>query len=101
MLATSWCRPVDGRHLTWCPAWWKHAEAIVRLKAMWRSWEHLRLDAVTGMPVWLRDHADHHMRILTDSDLGPFKGCHPERDHGERLRPLPLLHPRENLLTRQ
>ncbi|WP_216666160.1 DUF4913 domain-containing protein [Actinomyces faecalis] len=26
-----------------------------------RSWEHPRQDPATGMSVWLRDHADHHM----------------------------------------
>lgn len=93
MLAPTWCRPVDGRHLTWCPSWWKHPEAILRLEALWRAWEHLRMDPATGMSVWLRDHADHHMRVLTDPDLGPFKGCHPERGHGERLGSLPLESP--------
>jgi hypothetical protein len=99
LLAPTWSRPIDGRHQTWCPSWWKHAEAIVRLEALWRSWEHLRLDPATGMSVWLRDHADHHMRVLTDPQLGPFKGCHPERGHGERLHPLPLSDPPEGLFS--
>ena len=93
LLAGIWCRPVDGRHLTWCPSWWKHPEAIMRLTALWRSWEHLRLDPATGLSVWLRDHADHHMRVLMDPELGPFKGCTPDRGHGERLKPLPLEEP--------
>jgi hypothetical protein len=99
LLSGTWCRPVDGRHLTWCPSWWKHPEAVLRLTALWRSWEHLRLDPATGLSVWLRDHADHHMRVLMDPELGPFKGCHPERGHGERLRPLPLVEPPEGLFT--
>jgi hypothetical protein len=99
LLAPTWARPVDGRRLTWCPSWWKHAEAIVRLEALWRSWEHLRLDPATGMSVWLRDHADHHMRILMDPEIGPFKSCHPERGHGERLKPLPLQLPPDGLFT--
>ena len=54
---------------------------------MWRAWEHLRLDAATGLSVWFRDHADHHMTILLDAD-GPFKGCDPT--HSDRpLEPLP------------
>jgi hypothetical protein len=41
--------------------WWKHADAIARLEALWRAWEHLRQDPHAGMSVWFRDHADHHM----------------------------------------
>ncbi|MFK5691351.1 DUF4913 domain-containing protein [Ornithinimicrobium sp. LYQ92] len=78
-------RPL-GQGRTWCPQWWEHPEAIVRLEALWRSWEHLRLDAATGMSIWLRDHADHHMSVLLD-EHGPFKGCGVERGH--TTRPLP------------
>ena len=52
----------------WAAEWWRDAEAIVRLEALWRSWEHLRLDPATGMSVWLRDHADHHLAALMDPD---------------------------------
>jgi hypothetical protein len=38
LLATTYRRPIDGRHRTWCPQWWRHAEAITRLEALWRSW---------------------------------------------------------------
>jgi hypothetical protein len=99
LIAPTWCRPVDGRHLTWCPSWWKHPEAIMRLEALWRSWEHLRMDPATGLSVWMLDHADRHMRILMDPDLGPFKGCHPERGHGDRLSPLPLSEPPAGLFS--
>jgi hypothetical protein len=75
-------RPVSATSTTWCAEWWRHREACVRLDALWRSWEHLRLDAATGMSVWLRDHADHHMSVLLSAD-GPFKGCTPER-HAQR-----------------
>ena len=57
--------------VTWCPQWWKHAEAISRLEALWRSWEYLRRDPATGMSVWWRDHADPHMGVLMDPQ-GPF-----------------------------
>ncbi len=81
-------RPVASTASTWCAEWWRHAEAIVRLEALWRSWEQLRLDPATGMSVWLRDHADPHMAVLLSSD-GPFKGC-TEKKHSDRpLRPLP------------
>jgi len=67
-------RPVSSTGTTWCPEWWLHPEARLRLETMWRAWEHLRLEAATGMSVWLREHADYHMAVLLSSD-GPFKGC--------------------------
>jgi hypothetical protein len=85
-------RPLGGPSVTWCPQWWRHAEAIARLEALWRAWEHLRLDPATGMSVWFRDHADHHMAVLLSSD-GPFKGCKPKEGHGDRLESFPLEPP--------
>lgn len=32
------------------------------------------LDGATGISVWWRDHADHHMRVLMDPQ-GPFYNC--------------------------
>jgi len=87
-----------GRTRTWCPQWWRHAEAITRLDALWRAWEHLRLDPATGMSVWLRDHADHHMAVLMDPD-GPFKGCAPEKGHSDRLASLPVEDPPAKLFA--
>jgi len=94
-LAPMYRRSLSGNSTTWCPEWWRHAEAIARLEALWRSWEHLRLDPATGTSVWFRDHADHHMAVLLNAD-GPFKGCKPE-GHGERLKPLPLIAPPDGL----
>jgi hypothetical protein len=74
-------RSVLGHDRVWCPQWWRHAEAVARLESLWRAWEHLRQDAATGLSVWFRDHADHHMTILLDSD-GPFKGC--DGHHSDR-----------------
>ncbi len=54
-------RSVLGHDRVWCPQWWRHAEAVARLESLWRAWEHLRQDAATGLSVWFRDHADHHM----------------------------------------
>src|SRR5687768_12098473 len=61
----------DRSPFRWPAEWWRHPEAVIRLEALWRAWEHLRLDPATGMSVWLRDHADHHLAILF-SDYGPF-----------------------------
>jgi len=88
-------RPATGQGSTWCPQWWRHAEANARLTALWRAWEHLRLDAGTGSSVWFRDHADHHMAVLLSAD-GPFKGCKPE-GHADRLQPLPSTPPPDGL----
>ena len=63
-----------------------HPEAVARVAALWRAWEHLRLDPATGMSIWWRDHADHHMRVLMDPH-GPFYKCdmqkHRDPDHLE------------------
>jgi Domain of unknown function (DUF4913) len=73
-------RSLDGGQRAWCPEWWRHAEALVRMEALWLSWEHLRLDPALGMSVWLRDHLDHHMAVLLDAE-GPFKRCSPDKGH--------------------
>ena len=84
MFAPTFCRRSTPA-FRWCPQWWRHAEAISRLEALWRSWEQLRLDPLMGMASWYRDHLDHQLPILTAAD-GPFAGCdstrhfHPERD---------------------
>ena len=80
-------RSVSGTDRTWCAEWWRHAEAVSRLEALWRSWEYLRLDGNLGISVWMRDHLDHHMTILLDAD-GPFKGCKPDQ-HAQRVEAFP------------
>ncbi|WP_430648084.1 DUF4913 domain-containing protein [Agromyces sp. GXS1127] len=77
----------------WAADWWSYPEAVSRLDALWRAWEHLRLDGVTGASVWWRDHADHHMRMLLDKD-GPFMTSKDMNDPGE---PLPYTAPPEGL----
>ncbi|HET9649684.1 MAG TPA: DUF4913 domain-containing protein [Microlunatus sp.] len=77
----------------WSAEWWRSAEAILQLEALWRSWEHLRLDPATGMSVWLRDHADPHRAALFDPD-GPFATSTDTNRPGE---PLPYTAPPEGL----
>lgn len=77
----------------WSAEWWRNPEAIVRLEALWRSWEHLRLDPATGMSVWLRDHADHHLGVLWDTE-GPFAKSTNQARPGQ---PLPYTAPPEGL----
>ena len=62
----------------WCSSWWLHTEAVVRLEALWKAWEVLRLDCGTGASVWLRDHADPALHALT-SPAGTFARCKPGR----------------------
>lgn len=71
----------------WCSDWWKHGEAVSRLDALWRAWEHLRLDPATGLSVWYRDHCSHHMAVLMDPD-GPFANC--KEGHKPETVPLPV-----------
>jgi uncharacterized protein DUF4913 len=84
-LLPTYRRSVRGHERVWCPEWWRHPEAVARLDALWRAWEHLRLDAATGLSVWFRDHADHHMdhshgrrravQRLRRKALGPARGA--------------------------
>ena len=84
-------RAVSGTGTTWCPQWWRHPEAVVRLEALWRAWEYLRKDPSTGMSVWLRDHCDPHMTQLLSAD-GPLKGCKPRQHTRHPNQPLPGDH---------
>lgn len=90
-------RRIDGRHRCWAGRWWEHDEAVIRLEALWRSWEHLRQDAATGMSVWWRDHADHHMAVLMDPD-GPFAtATEGEENTSKKGAPLPYVAPPEGM----
>ena len=73
----------------WDPRWWMHPEAVARLDALWRTWEHFRNDGATGMSVWWRDHADHHMGVLLSS-AGPFAKTSGTTEPGD---PLPYTAP--------
>ncbi|MGV9924740.1 DUF4913 domain-containing protein [Nocardia rhamnosiphila] len=88
----------DLSDTVWCPEWWKHTEAIARLDAMWRAWEHLRQDGATGMSVWFLDHADQHMAVLLDPK-GPFKYCSVRNGHKDMLVPLPLTAPPDGMFS--
>lgn len=64
------------REWHWCSRWWLHVEAVVRLEALWKAWEVLRLDPGTGASAWLRDHADPCMVALSRPH-GAFHRCGP------------------------
>lgn len=79
----------------WDSRWWMHPEAVARLDALWRTWEHFRNDGATGMSVWWRDHADHHMGVLLSS-AGPFAKTSGTTDPGD---PLPYTAPPPGLFV--
>ncbi|WP_435298465.1 DUF4913 domain-containing protein [Timonella sp. A28] len=87
-------RPINGRNKVWAAQWWKYGEAVVRLEALWRTWEHLRLDTIIGMSVWYRDHADYHMSVLMNPE-GPFAAADPNdpKNQCRRGEPLPYENP--------
>lgn len=63
----------------WCPKWWDHEEAVLRLEALWDAFEALRLEPGTGMAVWIRDYLDPAVAALTHEVTSPFRGCDPRR----------------------
>lgn len=79
------CRRLGG-HLTWCPEWYRHPEAIMRLMAMWQEWEIAVADGT--MSNWWLSHCDPHLAVLMSRDNGPFMAC-TEKEH-RPLKPLPL-----------
>lgn len=88
----------EGRaDLRWRARWWDSAEAIIRLEALWRSWEQLRLDPATGTSVWLRDHADPHLSVLM-SPMGPWKTS---KDTATVDEPLPYEAPPDGLFRNE
>lgn len=74
VLLPQYARPTTSSDIRWCPYWWEHAEAMVRLEATWRAWEHLRHEGATGPAVWWRDFGDPMLREIT-SPVGPFFKC--------------------------
>jgi Domain of unknown function (DUF4913) len=63
-----------GDDVCWCPQWWDHAEAVLRLDALWTTWEAAALDPVHGMALWIRDHLDPGLAVLL-GPTGPFAAC--------------------------
>ena len=76
----------------WAADWYRNAEAVMRLDAMWRAWEHARHEAA-GMAEWLHDVADLQMTILLDPE-GPFRSA---QDSNGPDEPLPYEQPSAHL----
>ncbi|MFI9724540.1 DUF4913 domain-containing protein [Streptomyces sp. NPDC052396] len=75
-----------GGSLTWCSQWYRHAEAISRLNAMWQEWE--KAVAEGTMSNWWLYHCDPHLSVLMSKDSGPFMACKPGEHR--QLDSLPL-----------
>ena len=78
----------------WAADWWNYPEALARIDALWRAWEHLRLDGATGCSAWWIDHADRQMPILMSTE-GPFAKSEDSNKPGD---PLPYRVPPKGLL---
>ncbi|HVX23327.1 MAG TPA: DUF4913 domain-containing protein [Acidimicrobiales bacterium] len=88
-LAQTLCRKPIRR--AWCPRWWAHPEAVLRLMALWQAWEAFRVEGGTGLSSWWVYHADHHLAFLFDPETGPFAGCRDEHQDlaGLDCEPMP------------
>lgn len=75
-----------GGSLTWCSEWYRHAEAVSRLNAMWQEWEKAVVEST--MSNWWLYHGDPHLNVLMSKDNGPFMACKPGEHRA--LEPLPL-----------
>lgn len=91
-LAHVYARDLSDPAIHWCARWWAHAEALDRLDACWRAWEHLRTDRTTGPSVWWREHADPAMRELLAAS-GPFSACTTGHQTKRPISPLPTESP--------
>ncbi|WP_239476470.1 DUF4913 domain-containing protein [Nocardia arizonensis] len=89
---------VDVSGISWCPQWWRHPEAAVRLEALWRAWEYWRTKASIGLSTWFLEHADLQMAKLFDPN-GPFKYCDARGGHQSNMNPLPLTAELEGMWT--
>ena len=93
-LLPNYSRPLrDASEFVWDPQWWRYSEVIMRLEALWASWEKMRLEGGPGMVAYFRDYLDPMMRVILDPK-GPFHTYDTnkhDRD-GERDLPEPLPH---------
>nr|WP_246293544.1 DUF4913 domain-containing protein [Naumannella cuiyingiana] len=83
--------------LQWCTTWWRHAEAVDRLRALWTSWEAMRWEGPTAMTVWWRDYCDPTVYALMKKD-GTFASCDHSTDVHKQGRLLPTDQAPDGLL---
>jgi hypothetical protein len=71
----------EGGGIRWCRQWWHHYDAVERfyaLRGAFTELEAMAADSPSWLSVYLRDHLDPHLAVLT-SPGGPFYGCTPIR----------------------
>jgi hypothetical protein len=66
-------RPTGGE-FRWCERWVDHREAVVRLTALWTSWEAVPDDQPNGLVTWLVGYLDPQLPVLLGRS-GPFAAC--------------------------
>lgn len=77
----------EGGGVRWCRQWWLHQDAVDRFVALYWVFTELSEQGTFGwLSVYLRDHLDPHLAILT-SPFGPFYACSPKR-HSDTGSPL-------------
>ena len=81
-----YARSITG--IGWCARWFDHPEALLRLTAMWRSWETARRDDTKGIAGWLTSVADPLVKELFDPS-GTFRYCS-RGEHTKVPEALPL-----------
>lgn len=89
-LLPSWRHTYSGAR--WCAHWWRHAEAVSRLDALWRAFEAHRHGDPSGMAVWWRDFADPLMATLT-AENGTFAQCDAKTGDHAQNRTWPTAEP--------
>jgi hypothetical protein len=69
----------EGGGIRWCRQWWEHVDAVERFMALYLAFQELSAEeSATWLSVFLRDHLDPHLSVLT-SPIGPFNACTPQR----------------------
>ncbi|WP_331766012.1 DUF4913 domain-containing protein [Embleya sp. NBC_00896] len=81
----------DDAERAWCPEWWRHAQALSRFTALWRSYEAHHADG--SISDWLLYCADPHLRSLRAPDSGPFSRCSATLGHDGTLIEMPVNPP--------
>ena len=72
-------RPYSQNERRWCARWWAHPEAIVRLTALWETWEAARAaEDPHPMADWLWRYLDTLNAVLLGPE-GPFASCSPDK----------------------
>ena len=94
-LLPTYSRPLDDEaKFRWDPQWWRYPEVVMRLEALWISWEKMRLEGGPAIVVFYRDYLDPMMRTIMDPD-GPFHTFNANQEDADGVRerlPQPLPH---------